>query len=487
MRTAWILCGLLASGCFSEPGVAPTDRDAEADLSEEADASEISSDSGADADPTGEVSVTVDGVARLRPGTDVELTVSIERNGVDGAVAIEAHDLPSGVTVISDGIEAGETDAVITVAATTAAPIGGPTTATLRASADGADGSTLLTVVVAGEPGTADTSFGVNGVAGAAAAAGDDTVGAVTVDERGRILVAGRSAAASTTGYVLALSGDGRLDNDFGNRGMFTNFGGTSSNVVGGVRIDAFVLNTRIDGTPTLLRITPEGAIDDDWGTAPLAAGAQGPVQSGPRAVVWAGPQIYLFADSGTPEEFSVTGEIGALTVDHEGRYLLAEAGTTRVSRLTSDGDPDVEFGASGSLQLGGNFAIISLTTSATGAFAAAAGSSESIIAHFDHSGQLVPGFASSGVLMLGTDEPTLVLAVDSGIFVVVDRTPSSAVLRYRPDGMRDTRFGGGGEVTLDGATGEARLALDEVGGRLIIAYPVGADLEVRRYWLDTL
>ena len=34
MRTAWILCGLLASGCFSEPGVAPTDRDADADLSE---------------------------------------------------------------------------------------------------------------------------------------------------------------------------------------------------------------------------------------------------------------------------------------------------------------------------------------------------------------------------------------------------------------------------------------------------------------------
>jgi len=319
--------------------------------------------------------------------------------------------------------------------------------------------------------GALDPSFGDDGTA--LLDLGDsERVRAIAVDRRGRVLVAGHSDHGDHThALLLRLTADGALDEDFGQGGQAVLH---DLDAVTGVHVDRTGRIT-LAGTTT-----KDGAV----ATAVLRLGDDGAPRTGfgedGRALVaWPGLQA-----AGS----------GALALDRSGRILTATAATDGTSgvigtaRLTRAGTLDASWGDGGR-------AVVDLPTAtdAVGALAATragdlllagagypadAASGDGFLAKLTRHGAPATGFATEGVLRasFGLEYSALndlVVHADGRITAAgwnfsedPDRLPASdvAVVRVHPDGGRDRTWGAGGTVLADiqGAPVCERFAHDE-------------------------
>jgi uncharacterized delta-60 repeat protein len=163
-------------------------------------------------------------VVRVRQGSSNSAMVVVQRLGnLRGDVRIEAADLPQGVRMDPSTvtIPAAADSALITIAASMDAGQGGPIPVKLRAVAMG---GALITdfepsVVVAGEPGTLDTSFNDNGKLNPVIGNLESLyIQGMAVQPDGKLVAVGSGmAGADQRAFVARFLPDGNLDPDFKN------------------------------------------------------------------------------------------------------------------------------------------------------------------------------------------------------------------------------------------------------------------------------
>jgi uncharacterized delta-60 repeat protein len=300
----------------------------------------------------------------------------------------------------------------------------------------------------AGDP---DRTFASRGTVTLKATDADAVGGAVKVLPNGRVL-AGGSAAGRLV--ILRLRRTGSLDSTFGSSGQVApDLPGSS---LDGVRALATFRDGRIVAAATLLltgggtqfvavRLLPNGEIDPSFGAGLgyVVAGAPG-------------------------------STLGSMAMDRAGNIFLAGArpvGTGEVPivmRLAPDGTPDATFGAGGTvdgaaLGLSGRATGVLARPDGTVVFCVGAGRDRSGPATFGVVRLLVngapdPGFAGTGVVSLpltpgsglgagaaavhGGPAGTLLVA---GTDVTETGSLRAVVLRLKPDGTLDPRFGRAG------------------------------------------
>jgi uncharacterized delta-60 repeat protein len=322
-----------------------------------------------------------------------------------------------------------------------------------------------LPVPADARPGDPDRGFARRGTATLKAEAADAVAGAVKVLAGNSVLAGG---AASGQFVVVKLRRTGSLDRRFGTDGQIVPALPGSS--LEGVRSLAVFRDGRIvaagtlrlaDGTTRMavLRLLPTGEIDPSFG------GGSGYVLTG-----------------------HVNGRLGAMVMDRGGNIILGGsqpgaggAETPIVARLLPDGSTDAGFASGGTfaastLGLGGRVTgllvradgPISFTTGGTASTAYPATFS---VVRLQATGAPDPTFGGAGVanVALGSGSAAGVGAqaiaggpngrvLVAGTDLSPAGTPRGVVIRLRPDGGLDTRFGGDGVSRIARASDEIRI-----------------------------
>lgn len=379
-------------------------------------------------------------------GKRASVDVSIRRKaGFDGAVTVSLKGLPRGVKASAVTIPAGETRAQVVLRAAATAPHSLPTKASVRADDSLHLASTALVVTVRGKAGSVDTSFGsagggAGGVIVTPVALSEDYAKAMAVQADGKVLVAGStSRPISGTDFALVrYSRDGKLDADFGTRGVVAygigpNGGSDEAQAVA-VQADGKILvagsadmgETREDFA--IARFLPDGRIDRSFGRKGRATTAF-TGDSGDR----------IRAIAIQPDGKIVAGGVTYNGPDHNLDFALV--------RYLPDGSLDRSFGDRGRV-----------VTSA------------------------LPGAVSDSINALTLQE------VDGEICIVaVGGEGGFVIARYRSDGRLDTRFGQGGVVTdlFTQYIGAARGVLATPDGKIVVTGHIDHDVATVRLLTD--
>jgi uncharacterized delta-60 repeat protein len=317
-----------------------------------------------------------------------------------------------------------------------------------------------------GEP---DRGFGRRGTVTLKATAADAVGGAVKVLSDNRVL-AGGSAAGQLV--VLRLRSSGSLDSRFGTRGQVVPaLPGSSQD---GVRALATFRDGRIVAAGTLrladgstrmvaLRLLPTGEIDPSFGAG--------------LGYVLAGP---------------ASSELGAMVMDRNGNVILggSSAGAPIVIRLLPDGSPDPGFGAGGAVHaaaFGVSGRVTGLLVRPTGTLTltAASGLAAFTAVRLQVNGAPDATFGGTGVVTVplgpgsgpgigaaavrsGPGDSTLIAGTDVG----PNGAPRGAVIRLRPEGTLDTRFGNRGIARITRADRDIRITsmVRDNTGRILLA-----------------
>jgi uncharacterized delta-60 repeat protein len=338
-----------------------------------------------------------------------------------------------------------------------------------------------LPVAAHARPGDPDRRFGRQGTVTLKATSADAVGGAVKVLSGNRILAGG---SAGGQFVVVRLRKTGTLDSRFGTGGQVVPaLPGTS---LDGVRALATFRDGRIvaagtlrlaDGTTRMvaLRMLPTGEIDPSFGAG------LGYVQVGPPGAV-----------------------LGAMVMDRFGNVILggsrpnAGAEVPIVTRLLPDGTTNTDFAGTGtfeaaSLGLGGR--VTSLLARPDGALLFTVGGTETTaypatfsIVRLLPTGTPDPAFAGTGLanIPLGANGALTGLGVGAqairtgpgGRFLVAGTdltetsTPRGAVIRLRPDGSLDPRFGRRGVTRISRKADEIRITamVRDNQGRIVLS-----------------
>ena len=333
-------------------------------------------------------------------------------------------------------------------------------------------GSAAAAQARAGDP---DTSFGRRGTVTLKATATDAVAGAVKVISGNRVLAGG---SAGGQFVVVRLRKTGTLDSRFGTGGQVVPaLPGTS---LDGVRAIATFRDGRIiaagtlrqpDGTTRIaaVRLLPTGEIDPSFGAG------FGYVLTGPAGA-----------------------ELGAMVMDRAGNVIVGGVRPGEVPiviRLLPDGTPDATFGAGGTLDgaaLGLAGRVTGLFVRPEGTLTFSVGGSPGVnypamftVVRVGATGAVDPAFGGTGIVSLplgpgqapgigaaavrqGPSGRTLVAGTD----LSSGGTPRGAVIRLRPDGTLDTRFGARGVARLARAGREIRIKamVRDSSGRILLA-----------------
>lgn len=191
-------------------------------------------------------------------------------------------------------------------------------------------GRNFMLLGLTDDNGYLDSSFGGGGVTLTDVAPGRaDVANALTLLPDGRLLVAGYANNGTDDDFAVArYSADGVLDDTFGEEGFtIVDFGGTDR--VNDVALDGegnILLVGEADGEMGIARLTPEGDLDDGFGT---------------------GGKVHL-ARSGMAEAIGVAvGPDGAIYVGGNSEES-GDAWTMAATRLTPTGEQDASFGEDG-------------------------------------------------------------------------------------------------------------------------------------------
>ena len=313
--------------------------------------------------------------------------------------------------------------------------------------------------------------------------AGSDDLGfALSLDDQGRILVAG-STYTGTQSYNFALArytASGALDATFGTAGKVTTDFAGSDDLGFALSLDdqgrILVAGSTYTGTQSynfaLARYTASGALDATFGTA-------GKVTT----------------------DFAGSDDLGfALSLDDQGRILVAGSTYTgtqsynfALARYTASGALDATFGTGGKVTTdfaGSGDVGYALSLDAQGRILVAGYNNtftqgaNFALARYTASGTLDPTFGTGGKVstdFAGSNDIGFALSLDAqGRILVAGRASTGtqgdhfALARYTASGTLDPTFGTGGKVTTDFAgsdDGGYALSLDAQGRILVAGY----------------
>lgn len=298
--------------------------------------------------------------------------------------------------------------------------------------------------------GTADPSFGSDGVAWLDFRGLDDSAHAMVLEPDGKLLVAGNIAGwlpnASLRGSfvgVARFNPDGSLDSGFASGGTLEIGSLTDIKSVESIAVQAdgkVVLAGPRGGSAggTLMRLNPDGSVDTGFGL-------QGHVS------------VTVFGLSGGyPKELPLHPQVVGLSGD--GTILVAgymepelDQKTMVLVRLRGDGSLDDSFGAGGLVQLGVAGEARDLAVLPDGSVVVAGGQGFWTLAKVDKSGQADSSFGSFGLLQVdvgaGPGEVRKVLVQPDGKILLGGFTSDGnqtdlAVVRLTSTGAVDPSFG---------------------------------------------
>jgi uncharacterized delta-60 repeat protein len=345
----------------------------------------------------------------------------------------------------------------------------------------------------AGQP---DRHFGNRGTQTLNAKNADAVGGAVLALSNGRVLAGG---AAAGKFVVLRLhSSSGRLDNNFGDHGQFVpDLPGTSLN---GVRALATFRDGRIVAAGTLnvnggatrmvaVRLLPNGEVDPSFGggLGYILAGPDGAalgsmaMDSGGNIVLVGSrsgevPLVIRLLPDGTPDPaFGVGGTVDGSSLGLAGRAtgvlarpdgaviftVAAGSSTLIVARLLVNGALDPAFAGTGVANLprdpvttGAGLGATALALGPSGTLLVAGtelssgGTQQVIVARVRGNGALDKRFGTRGFARIARAgrnlSPTSLTRDSAGRVLIagIARPPRAMIVRLRPSGRRDTRFG---------------------------------------------
>ena len=312
----------------------------------------------------------------------------------------------------------------------------------------------------AGDP---DRDFGRRGTVTLKATDADAVGNAVKVVSGNRVLAGGAAAGQLV---LVKLRASGSLDSTFGTRGQVVPaLPGTSLDGVRGIQI---VRDGRVVASGTLrladgstrfvtLRLLPSGEVDPSFGAG------LGYVLSGPADV-----------------------ELGAMAMDRNGVVYLggSSGGAPFLMRLLGDGTVDPAF-ANPALGLTGKVTGLLLRADGTVTYTVATGAASFTVVRLLPTGAPDPAWGGTGVVThplgpgagpgigaaavrQGPSNMTLVAGTD----LTATGSPRGSVIRLRPDGAIDTRFGSNGVARITRSDRELRITsmVRDRAGRIVLA-----------------
>ncbi len=165
--------------------------------------------------PLGGIETDIAGeLYRLDEGGSLTIPVTVERGpGRDGEIALQIAELPTGVTTEGGRIEAGATTGTILLHAS-GASIGAETTLVVKAQEQDVAAEAMTKIFIAGKSGTVDPAYGVQGKI-----TFPFSMTRIRALRSGGFLIAGLVANMIT---LVRLTPEGALDLEFGDGGYFT-------------------------------------------------------------------------------------------------------------------------------------------------------------------------------------------------------------------------------------------------------------------------
>jgi uncharacterized delta-60 repeat protein len=319
--------------------------------------------------------------------------------------------------------------------------------------------------------GSQDWSYGTGGLARVDHEGAEDTAAAVAFDQYGRLLVAGRTAAAGQGRYLVAR---------FDNFGLDASFG-----VAGKTVVDVPVLMPN-DGDAV-----PRALVVDELGQ-PSIAGTVQHLASGDRTFAL----VRLESSGGPMASWGSSGVVvGPLSASSDTLSGLFDAGSDRwlaaglrvgpdlsrslqVRYVASTGEIDASFGAGGiavhEWQRSTFDTAADIAIAPDGKLVAAGASVEfGLVARFHADGSPDATFADNGVLRLpgGLPGSPAAVAVQPDLRIVVASESPFGASRFNVDGTRDSSWNGGAHavVNLPALTNVTAVAL-QPDGRVVLA-----------------
>tara|TARA_B100001750_G_scaffold245988_1_gene267036 strand:- start:1358 stop:2998 length:1641 start_codon:yes stop_codon:yes gene_type:complete len=471
--------------------------------------------------PTLEASVADAPVRVVRGGTSA-VTVSVLAERLSGDLSIWVDGLPPGVVSTPRSFPSTRDSVDVVVEATSEAAYGGPWPAEIHVASDGSPSLEVVLsveVVVAGLPGSVDSTFGSAGEVLLPRPLGYMKL---TVDSRGFTIVAGTGWDDPDTPeiderpVVFRLQPNGLPDSGFGMGGLA--LGPSSYQVMvndvvehGDVVYVAMTERTSsYDGQSMVRRFQGDGTLDESFGSSGLLATEGGDLVVTPRGLVVAGrsgvqaveptgPTVAVFA----PDPLTRSGR--AVALGHA--LLLGTTGDTTRSSVEIAGLFDESGGAVAAWGTNGEAAVSFIpvgslvwtrpvaaledgSTYVVVRYVAGAADVHDGVVRLGPGGALDPTFGSAGYVTFGSEGWKIRDAVVDrmGRLVVLVEQPDSSwpkrhLVRFTDDGRVDGAFGDGGSLALE-ITADA-IARDPVSDRVVSCGSAsGVTTQCSRVWL---
>ena len=457
----------------------------------------------------------------LRPQA-LSAKLTVDRGEREGEATIAIVDLPAGVTADPATIAAGESSVDLAIRAADDAAFGGPTTFKVRVTVAGETVETTGKVVIAGTPGSPDSSFSANGVATVRLSTQTDVPAALALAPSGELYVAGAGANSNVAeAFLLRFTRAGELDATFGKGGKLQGIAGATVSTYGSMiplpdgLLVAALTESGGDAAYDARRLGASGVLDTTFGAGgrvvlPGSTTSEPILRRRPSGGFLArtGAGIVAFDDSGVVDGSfqQVAAAARSMTVDAKGRILACSDNTTSfvLRRFLSTGAPDGTFGSSGvaNIQLptpDSNPSCRSVAVQSDGKIVlggfTSGGASErrGVLVRALDNGVLDTTFGSSGFRFHGANAATTLflgfdLESDDRIVVFGLASNLAFIRRYSANGAPDSAFGTLGEVSpLPLSSDHATVLVDREAGRVIVtgyAVPSSDGMRVGRYWL---
>jgi uncharacterized delta-60 repeat protein len=335
--------------------------------------------------------------------------------------------------------------------------------------------------------GSPDGAFGTHGLATTSAGPTGAQATALALQPDGKILAAGTVFAHGAEADEFALArflADGKLDSSFGSGGIVSTHVGAGASAGQSLALQPdgriVVVGTAYSNGPTdddfaVVRYTPDGRLDPEFGTRGMVTTDFGSGDAGARASLDRAGGVAIGADARIVVAGSTRG-------DHQ---------TFAVARYNPDGSLDSSFGAGGKAQVAATdpqvyalviqpegSVILAGTAGAPGPRPTSGATAPFALIRFLADGWADQSFGSAGLVTTSFEGSrsgarTAIAQTDGKLLIggakfgapsaQGDALPESgfALARYNPDGSIDSGFGVGGRVlTSMGDAGATPLSL---------------------------
>jgi uncharacterized delta-60 repeat protein len=475
--------------------------------------------------PDGQFSVVVDpGRVLVRQGEAafVDVTVTRDENFLD-PITITLADAPDGVTAMPLTIAADQTTGSLTLTAAATAVQGASDI--LVTGTGGRDSSNAaLRLLVGGEPGTLDQSFGTEGKFTPPLNGMSLASRGLAITEQG-IVVTGFVVSSPPQAITVRVLEDGTLDPAFGSGGFVsTGLGGLAEGIAIAGLPDGSVVVAGIAGGGGgecefgVFRYDVAGALDTSFGASGVATFDAGTgcaelhnIVIAPDGNLLVSGTLFSAAGGSVTRglRFSPLGvrdasfDITEAEVVAEGSAVLPDgklllSGIFRsdfwVARYQADGTRDTSFGMGGiattdlSMSADAAHGVVPLADNKVLAVGVTtpAGAANKVVsaARYNANGSLDVTFGAAGKFVsttpFDTRSPTALAVSGTQTLFVGVRNARPAVVRINETGTVDGTFGDSGVVEIDfgiagttNATGGFGIAVDP-DGRIVISGDVG-------------